>query len=73
MRNEDAAQTFTARANAIRKRVPFAYWLVYDAVTAPLLVWGTLSLSAWFAVGLAMLAFAAFFDVNEAFVKWAQR
>jgi len=69
----EEAASFTARANAIRKRVPFAYWLVYDAVTAPLLVWGAVALSPWFWIGLVMLAFAAFFDVNEAFVKWAYR
>jgi hypothetical protein len=64
---------FVERCNGVRKRIPFAYWLVYDIVLAPFLIWGVLSLSAWFAVPLAMLAFAAFFDVNEAVVKWVQR
>ena len=65
--------TFTERANSVRERIPFAYWLAYDAVVAPLLIWGVVSLSSWFAIGLAMLAFAVFFDVNEAVVKWARR
>ena len=61
---------FVDRCNAVRKRVPFAYWLVYDAITAPFLIWGTWTLSAWFLAPLAMLLFAAFFDVTEAIVKW---
>jgi hypothetical protein len=65
--------SFTYRANRVRKRIPFAYWLVYDAVVAPLLVWGAVALSLWFMAGLAMLAVAAFFDVNEAIVKWKER
>jgi hypothetical protein len=65
--------SFTAKANGVRKRIPFAYWLAYDAVTLPLMLWGFFALSRWFAVGLAMLLFAAFFDVNEAVVKWASR
>lgn len=65
--------SFVERANRVRGRVPFAYWLAYDVVLTPLLVYGFVSLSRWFAVGLGMLAFAAFFDVNEAFVKWQRR
>lgn len=62
-----------AYLNAFRHRIPFAYWLVYDVVVAPFLVWGAVSLSVWFVVPLAMLLFAAVFDVTEAIVKWAQR
>ena len=65
--------SFTDRCNAVRKRIPFAYWLCYDAVVLPFLVWACASLSWWFAVPLAMLAFAAFFDVNEAIVKWHRK
>jgi hypothetical protein len=67
-----AAVSFTDKANGVRKRIPFAYWLVYDAVLLPLLVWG-FTMSRWFIVGLVMLAVAAFFDINEAVVKWAMR
>lgn len=68
-----ARSSFVERANGVRKRIPFAYWLCYDAVVAPLLVWGCVARSWLFAAGLVMLAFAAFFDVNEAFVKWERR
>lgn len=59
--------------NAIRKRIPFAYWLAYDMVVAPFLIWGVLRLSGWFFVPLAMLLFAGFFDVTEAIVKCGRR
>jgi hypothetical protein len=65
--------TFVDRCNGVRKRIPFAYWLVYDAVVVPFLVWGTLSLSLAFVAPLAMLVFAVFFDVTEAIVKWSTR
>lgn len=65
--------TFTERANKVRGRIPFAYWLFYDAVLTPLLIWGFFSLSYWFVVGLAVLGVAIFFDVNEAVVKWSRR
>ena len=65
--------TFVERANSVRKRIPFAYWLIYDAVTAPFLVWGLSSLSWTFVFPLLMLLVALFFDVNEALVKWHRR
>lgn len=65
--------TFVERANRVRHRIPFAYWLVYDAITAPFFIWGVADLSTWFVVPLALLLFAAFFDVNEAIVKWSRR
>lgn len=65
--------SFTDRANRVRKRIPFAYWLAYDVVLAPFLIWGAVTLSLWFLVPLAWLAVASFFDVNEAIVKWALR
>lgn len=64
---------FVDRANAVRKRIPFAYWLAFDAVLTPLLVWGFVSLSHVYAVGLILLAVSVFFDVNEAIVKWSRR
>lgn len=64
--------SFTDRANKVRHRIPFAYWLAYDIVLAPFLIWGV-TVSVWFVAPLAMLAFAVFFDVNEAIVKWAFR
>jgi hypothetical protein len=64
--------SFVARANGVRKRIPFAYWLAYDAVVAPVLVWAT-ARTLWALPALAMLAVAAFFDVNEAIVKWSRR
>lgn len=70
--DEPELVTFTGRMNNVRHRIPFAYWLVYDAVLAPFLIWG-MTVSMWFAVPLAMLAFATCFDVNEAVVKWAMR
>lgn len=65
--------SFTERANTVRKRIPFAYWLVWDAVLTPFLIWGLVSASWTFVFPLAMLAMAVFFDVNEAVVKWARR
>lgn len=65
--------SFVERANRVRHRIPFAYWLVFDAVLVPLLVWGLVAVSPVYAVGLALLAVAVFFDVNEAFVKWERR
>lgn len=65
--------TFVDRCNAVRRRIPFAYWLAYDAVLLPLLAWGTVSLSPLFGIGLALLAVSVFFDVTEAIVKWATR
>ena len=65
--------SFTDTANRVRHRIPFAYWLFYDAVLAPLLIWGSVSLSLWFIVGIIVLAVAVFFDINEAIVKWALR
>lgn len=64
---------FVSRCNAVRKRIPFAYWIAYDVVALPLMAWGAVALSPWFCVGLAMLGFAAFFDVTEAIVKWGER
>lgn len=64
--------SFVEHANQVRKRIPFAYWLVYDAVTAPFLGYG-IAHSLWFMIPMSMLAFAAFFDINEAFVKWERR
>lgn len=64
---------FTERANEVRKRIPFAYWLAYDAVTTPFILWGLFSLSCWFVIPLAFLLVAVFFDVNEAIVKWSER
>lgn len=64
---------FVDWANAVRHHIPFAYWLVFDAVLAPLLVWGFVSLSPVFGIGLALLAVSIFFDVNEAIVKWTRR
>ncbi len=64
---------FVGRCNHVRKRIPFAYWLAFDAILAPLLVWGFVALSPFYAVGLAFLAVSLFFDVNEAIVKWAMR
>ncbi len=61
------------RCNGVRKRIPFAYWLAYDLVLLPFLLWGTASLSGWFALPGVMLVVAMFFDINEAIVKWARR
>ncbi len=65
--------TLTERANEVRRRIPFAYWLAYDAVLAPLLVWGFIALSPLFVIGIIMLALSAFFDTNEAIAKWSMR
>jgi hypothetical protein len=62
--------SFVERANDVRHRIPFAYWIAYDVVVAPLMIWGIISL---FAIGLVMLAVATFFDLNEAAVKWSRR
>ena len=61
------------RCNAVRKSIPFAFWLVYDAVVLPFLVWGALALSPWFVLAIAFLVWAAFFDVCEAIVKYGGR
>ena len=61
-----------AYLNAFRHRIPFAYWLAYDAVLIPFLGWGIYSLSAWFLVPGLMLLFAAVFDITEAIVKWSR-
>ena len=65
-------RSFTERANEVRRRVPFAYWLAYDIVVAPFLIWGIATVSWLFVLPLLMLAFAAFFDLNEAIVKWGR-
>lgn len=64
--------SFTDKANKVRNNIPFAYWLVYDAVLLPLLIWGV-TMSLLFVVGLVMLAVSMFFDINEAVVKWGER
>lgn len=61
------------RCNAMRKRIPYAYWLLYDAVMAPLVVWGLVRFSLVFVVGLVPLAVAVFFDITEAIVKDGRR
>jgi len=59
--------------NRLRKRVPFAYWLVFDAVLTPLLIVGLLKIGWPYAIGLALLGVSIVFDVNEAIVKWRLR
>lgn len=58
------------RLNYIRNRIPYAYWLLYDVVIGWLLWWGYTQLSHLFAIGLAFLAVAVFFDVVESVIKW---
>lgn len=69
--------SFVERANAVRETIPFAYWLLFDAVLGPLLVLGwwdasTAARAAW-ALALTMWLLAVFFDVNEAVVKATRR
>lgn len=65
--------SFTDRANSVRKSIPFAYWLMYDIVLLPFLVWASLALSPWFGIPISFLLVAMFFDINEAVVKWVER
>lgn len=68
-----APMSFTERANKVRKRIPFAYWLFYDLVIAPFLVWGIVSVSWLFTIPVVPFLVAVFFDLNEAVVKWSRR
>jgi hypothetical protein len=61
------------RLNDIRIGLPYAYWLVYDAVIIPLIAFGFLRLSPWCAVAFPFLAAAVFFDVIELLIKWRWR
>lgn len=63
------ARSFTDRCNALRKRIPFAFWLCLDSILAPFLAWGAWSLSLTFLFPLCLVCFAAFFDLVEAVVK----
>jgi hypothetical protein len=65
--------SFVDRCNRVRKSIPFAWWLIWDVLLAPFLIWGVVSLSWVFLLPLVLLAGSAFFDVNEAIVKWARR
>lgn len=65
--------SFVERANGVRKRIPFVYWLLYDAVCVFPMIWATKQAGWWVAPAWVMFALAAFFDVNEAFVKAARR
>jgi hypothetical protein len=58
--------------NRIRARIPYAYWLLYDAVLGSLLVYGLARGLTVFAVGLPFLALAATFDIVEFIVKSAR-
>jgi hypothetical protein len=60
--------TTLARLNGIRRKIPYGYWLVYDAVIGGLLVYG-LSVSPAFAVGVPFFAASVIFDVVEWVVK----
>ena len=65
--------SFVDRCNRVRKSIPFAYWLFWDVLLLPFLIWGVVSLSWAFAIPLVLLAGSAFFDVTEAIVKWEER
>lgn len=56
------------RLELVRRRIPYAVWLVYDVIFAALLLYG-LRFSPWFMVGFPFLAGAVFFDVIEFIVK----
>ena len=64
--------SITERANGVRKRIPFAYWIVYDLVSLPVLAWAVTQ-HAWAIPAAGMWVVAAFFDINEALVKWQRR
>ncbi len=60
------------RANAVRKRVPFVYWLIFDIWVGTLIAL-VIADGEWF--GWVVLPFwlvAVFFDVTESIVKWGK-
>jgi len=65
--------TFLDSCNKARKSIPFAYWLCWDVILLPFLIWGLVSLSWAFVFPLVLFAGAVFFDVTEAIVKWDER
>jgi hypothetical protein len=65
---------FLQSANKVRMSLPYAYWLLYDAVLLPMLVWGFISLShKIFGIGLVLLGISLFFDLVESIIKWQAR
>lgn len=54
------------RLERIRRRIPYAYWLVYDVVVLWALLTGNPAVKA---VAFLCLAIAVFFDVVEFIVK----
>lgn len=56
------------RLERVRRRIPYAYWLLYDLIFAALLIFG-LRFSPWFWAGFPFLGLATFFDVVEFIVK----
>lgn len=65
--------SFVERCNKVRKRIPFGYWIAYDLAMMPLAIWAAWERLFWAYPALLMFCVAAFFDVNEAIVKWSRR
>lgn len=57
------------RLERIRRRIPYAYWLLYDVVIGATLWAAYASGWRWALIGAAFLAVAVFFDVVEFIVK----
>jgi hypothetical protein len=64
--------SFVERANAVRKRIPFGYWIAYDLVCMPVFLWVAYDRIWWAFPAAIMFCVAVFFDVNEAIVKWSR-
>lgn len=60
-----------AHCNAVRRSVPYTYWLIYDCVIVVGLLYG-LSLSPAFWAGVPFVALAVFCDAVEFVVKTAR-
>lgn len=65
--------SFVERANRVRKRIPFGYWIAYDLVMVPVMLWVGIERIWWAFPAALMWCVAVFFDVNEAIVKWDRR
>ena len=56
------------RLEYIRRRVPYAYWLLYDAVIVCALLFG----NGWRVVVVPFLVVAVFFDIVEFIIKGSE-